>query len=83
MVRGHLKLGDLSEYKSILLMALEAGRCSRTECQQPVRTPGLHHRHSGTLKGKRLERVKLAFEEMAQGLGACFFKLTVKLGKKI
>lgn len=42
----------------------------------------LHYPHGGTLKGKRLERAKLAFEEMAQGLGACSFKLTVKLGKK-
>jgi hypothetical protein len=74
VVTGHLKLGDLSEYKSVLLMSLEAGRCPRAECQQPMRTSGLHYPHSGTLKGKRLERAKLAFEEVAQGLGACFFQ---------
>jgi len=33
----------------------------------------------GTLKGKILERAKLAFEEMAQGLGVCIFR-SVNLG---
>lgn len=36
----------------------------------------------GTLKGKILERAKLAFEETAQGLGVCIFRSVLSWGKK-